>query len=89
MNKTTAIIAALALASGAAMAGDDIKEKDFNEVDANGDGVVSRSEIIRDTNDVVLAEFFAQADGDRNGMLNQYEYQDFIAQLENQEEEAE
>ena len=89
MKKTTALIASVVLASGSALAGDDIKDKDFTEVDANDDGVVARSEILTNQNDVVLAELFAQVDVDRNGYLTPQEYQDLQMHLQRQEEEAE
>lgn len=89
MKRAISVIAGLTLASGIALAGDDMKDVDFDKLDANGDGVISQAEIAEETDDVSIRQHFAQADTDQNGYLNQQEFDGLKENLEEYAEEAE
>lgn len=92
MKKISAIIASVALASGAALAGDDVKnERTFDDVDSNADGRITEAEISTNPADTIAATHFTHADVDENGYLSTEEYDDLLANLRDadSEEEAE
>lgn len=75
MKRTISLLAGLTLATGIAIAAGDMKdEKTFSELDTNGDGYLSQSEVVTDPSDKKMKENFALADVDQNGNLSQKEY---------------
>lgn len=88
MKRTIATLAGLTLASGIALAGDDAKKQTFEEVDHNKDGRVSQTEVLETLNDMDASEYFAQADIDRDGFLNQQEFVE-LQTIRAEQEEAE
>ena len=88
MKKLTLFIAGITLASGAALAGGDMDTgKAFEDVDSNADGRISHAELSTDPANMTAASQFTRADTDRNGYLNEDEYEDLQAILSNAEEE--
>ena len=72
MKKLIAIAGSLALASGMAMAGDDMgKEKKFEDLDANQDGVITQSEAAAHED---LVANFNSADTNADGYLTPSEF---------------
>lgn len=72
MNKLIAIAGSLTLASGMAMAGDDMdKEKKFENLDANQDGVITQSEASAHQD---LVANFNSADTNGDGYLTPSEF---------------
>jgi Ca2+-binding EF-hand superfamily protein len=72
MKKLIAIAGSLALASGMAMAGDDMgKEKKFEDLDANQDGVITQSEASAHED---LVANFNSADSNADGYLTPSEF---------------
>lgn len=72
MKPTRRPCLALALTAGALLDGcSRTAIAPFHELDLNGDGRISEQEA---TQDVVLAEVFADVDGDENGELTAFEY---------------
>lgn len=81
----SAVVTALALASGSALAGEG--EKTFNEVDKNQDGIVTQQEASVDR---ALSSEFASADANQDGYLSRSEFDAISAMdLEDDTEEAE
>lgn len=89
MKHAISVIAGLTLASGIALAGDDMKDAEFDNLDANGDGVISQAEIAQETGDMAIREHFAKADVDQNGYLDKQEFDGLKDNLEDYAEEAE
>ena len=85
MKKSIATLAGLTLASTIALAGDEMT-KSFDEFDQNDDGVVSQTEVIANLQDQKAGEYFAEADANRDGYLNETEFQELLALREEQEE---
>ena len=71
MKKLIAIAGSLTLASGMAMAGDDMSEKKFEDLDANQDGVITQSEASAHQD---LVANFNSADTNADGYLTPSEY---------------
>jgi Ca2+-binding EF-hand superfamily protein len=87
MKHTTAILTGLVLASGLAFAGDEMT-KSFDEVDQNDDGVISQTEVVATLQDQKAGEYFGVADANRDGYLNEAEFQELL-DLREEHEEAE
>lgn len=72
MKKLIAIAGSLTLASGMAMAGDDMgKEKKFEDLDANQDGVITQTEASAHED---LVAHFNTADSNADGYLTPSEF---------------
>lgn len=72
MKKLIAIAGTLALASGMAFAGDDMDDsKNFEDLDANQDGVITQSEASADQD---LVAHFNSADANADGYLTPSEF---------------
>lgn len=71
MKKLIAVAGSLALASGMAMAGDDMSEKKFEDLDANQDGVITQSEASAHQD---LVANFNSADTNADGYLTPSEF---------------
>jgi hypothetical protein len=90
MKRSIALIAGVTLASGLALAGEHgDKAKKFDEIDANGDGVVTQAEFVQEMDGEARQEHFAKADTDQNGYLSKQEYEDITDKKREYAEEAE